>query len=179
VGSGAGLYLTIGFVNTASFQTATLNAWQAGGKFSTTSDVTWWLTNGNYIEAGDIQLEQGIIATPFEVRPYGTELSLCYRYFYRTVTPVQSAGASASAANWVMTFVEFFPVPMRTDTPSEVGTPALTCELAGPSGAFIASGVAVGIAPWSRFSIRYEVTSGTAAAYFRSLSRDRQINAEL
>lgn len=28
-----------------------------------------------------VQLEEGIIATPFEHRPYGLELSLCQRYY--------------------------------------------------------------------------------------------------
>jgi hypothetical protein len=125
-----------------------------------------------------IQLERGIVATPFEVRPIGTELNLCYRYFYRTSSPVQSAGASASVPNWIMTFVEYFPVPMRTDTPTELGT-TLTCELASPTGAYEDDGIPVGVAAWSRFSIRYEVISVTAAAYFRALSRDRQISAEL
>ncbi len=30
-----------------------------------------------------VQLEPGPVATPFEHRPYGTELALCQRYFYR------------------------------------------------------------------------------------------------
>jgi hypothetical protein len=176
--NGAGLRIRIN-LGSGSAQSATSGVWTAGDFGGPTGAISFVGTNAATMYVTGLQVEPGSSATPFEVRPYGTELSLCYRYFYRTTSPVQSAGASASAANWVMTFVEFFPVPMRTDTPSEVGTPALTCELAGPSGSFIATGIAVGIAAWGRFSIRYEVTSGTAAAYFRSLSRDRQISAEL
>jgi hypothetical protein len=31
-----------------------------------------------------VQLEKGTVATPFEFRPYGTELALCQRYYHRT-----------------------------------------------------------------------------------------------
>ena len=38
----------------------------------------------NMFQFAFVQLEQGAIATPFENRPYGTELALCQRYFERT-----------------------------------------------------------------------------------------------
>lgn len=37
--------------------------------------------SGKYFGIGDFQLEAGSIATPFEHRPYGLELSLCQRYY--------------------------------------------------------------------------------------------------
>jgi hypothetical protein len=40
-----------------------------------TSGATWYITG--------VQLEKGNIATPFDVRPYGTELALCQRYYQR------------------------------------------------------------------------------------------------
>jgi len=36
---------------------------------------------GDYFEVGDFQLEIGSVATPFEERPIGYELSLCQRYY--------------------------------------------------------------------------------------------------
>jgi hypothetical protein len=36
------------------------------------------------IDLAQIQLEQGTVATPFEVRPFATELALCQRYYHRT-----------------------------------------------------------------------------------------------
>jgi len=44
----------------------------------------WWLYTGNYIEFTGVQLEKGTVATPFEFRPYGTELALCQRYYEKS-----------------------------------------------------------------------------------------------
>ena len=33
-------------------------------------------------DIAQVQLEEGIVATPFEQRPYGTELALCQRYYF-------------------------------------------------------------------------------------------------
>lgn len=41
---------------------------------------------GNAIDLWGVQLELGSSATPFEQRPYGTELSLCQRYYNILVT---------------------------------------------------------------------------------------------
>jgi hypothetical protein len=35
----------------------------------------------DYFDVTGVQLEKGSVATPFEVRPYGIELSLCQRYY--------------------------------------------------------------------------------------------------
>jgi hypothetical protein len=46
------------------------------------SDVTD-TTAGDFLYVTDVQLEPGPVATPFEQRPIGTELSLCQRYFQK------------------------------------------------------------------------------------------------
>ncbi len=46
------------------------------------SDVTD-TTAGDFLYLAGVQLEAGSVATPFERRPYGTELNLCYRYFQK------------------------------------------------------------------------------------------------
>jgi hypothetical protein len=59
----------------------TAGAWAGSGLMSATGAVsvigtlnaTWYITG--------VQLEVGSVATPFERRPYGTELSLCQRYY--------------------------------------------------------------------------------------------------
>lgn len=49
------------------------------------------ITNGDYIESTMWQLEEGLVATPFEQRPYGLELSLCQRY-YRSSYDINNYG---------------------------------------------------------------------------------------
>jgi len=61
--------------------TATIpsNANEVGFYFSYTPTGT--AGAADYFNMGDIQLEIGSVATPFEVRPLGLELNLCKRYY--------------------------------------------------------------------------------------------------
>jgi hypothetical protein len=62
----------------ASFTTfVPLTAQSLAVLFSTVSSGV----NGATIQITGVQLEKGSVATPFEVRPYATELALCQRYF--------------------------------------------------------------------------------------------------
>jgi len=67
-----------------STYSGTAGAW-AGANYSSatgatslvgTANATWYVTG--------VQLEKGSTATSFDYRPYGTELSLCQRYFQKT-----------------------------------------------------------------------------------------------
>ena len=44
---------------------------------------------------GDVQLEVGPVATPFEQRPYGMELALCQRYYEETAFDIPVSGNTA------------------------------------------------------------------------------------
>ena len=58
----------------------TAGAWQSGDYNRTTGTSNWSQTTGNTFYITGVQLEKGTTATPFEFRPYGTELALCQRY---------------------------------------------------------------------------------------------------
>jgi hypothetical protein len=120
-GNGNGLELHFNFQVGSTYET-TLNAWAAGRFYSASSVPDIKDTSGATISFTGVQLEAGSVATPFERRPYGTELALCQRYFYILARgnglPV-SQGAYFSAG-LIQNFVTF-PVTMRI-TPSIVET---------------------------------------------------------
>ena len=82
-GTGTGRGITVTFsLGAGSSSSATAGAWTGtSGIYSATGatnlmatlNATWYVTG--------VQLETGSVATPFERRPYGTELMLCQRYF--------------------------------------------------------------------------------------------------
>jgi hypothetical protein len=77
------------------------------------------------IYIGDIQLEVGSVATPFEQRPIGTELALCQRYYFKsqdigntpgTATGSPVTGVGNSVNNCIVSGFRY-PVQMR-NTPT-------------------------------------------------------------
>jgi hypothetical protein len=84
------------------------------------SDVTD-TTAGDFLYITNTQLEVGSVATPFERRPYGTELALCQRYFFKTfaqgTVPDQNIGFLGSIPSWsgggAFNAVVCLPVVMR------------------------------------------------------------------
>ena len=79
---------------------------------------------GSTILLTGVQLEKGAIATPFEMRPYATELALCQRYYYQLTSPtaavigaaqVYSIFGTATGITTTAFWVPIqFPVSMRT-----------------------------------------------------------------
>ncbi len=84
----SGIEFTIGFLNQESYSTDVTDTWQDGDYLTTSDCVNWAATANNFIEIAELQLEEGLVATPFEQRPYGLELSLCQRYYeYMKIYP--------------------------------------------------------------------------------------------
>jgi hypothetical protein len=82
--NGIGISVRFDMGSGSTYQTSTLNAWQAGLFFSNSSQVNIIGTNSASLQITGVQLEVGTQATSFEYRQYTTELQLCQRYFVKT-----------------------------------------------------------------------------------------------
>jgi hypothetical protein len=120
-----GIGITVNFdLGTGVDNTGTANAWVGAGNVGADSTVqlvntlnaTWYVTG--------VQLETGSVATPFERRPYGTELMLCQRYCQKLAgdtayTVVTDGWQSATTSG---TFTYSFGNPMRASPTLTTGT---------------------------------------------------------
>jgi len=115
--NGIGVVVRFGLGVGSTFTTSTLNAWQAGLFFNANTATNWIATNGATFYITGVQLEKGSTATSFDYRPYGTELALCQRYYYR-VTQTGSISTAfcvgAAFSTGVSGLLINFPVTMRT-----------------------------------------------------------------
>jgi hypothetical protein len=75
------------------------------------SDVTD-TTAGDFLYLAGVQLEAGSVATPFERRPFGTELALCQRYFQRLTFDSGLAGFIDTTTKGIFNY--YFPVQLRS-----------------------------------------------------------------
>ena len=101
-----GIYLMWSLGTGSSYQSNTLNAYQAGFYMAKSDQVNLAATNGSTWQLTGVQLEVGEAATPFEHEDIGTTLRKCQRYFYTADSVLEGAGGT-SYTNW------FFPVTMR------------------------------------------------------------------
>lgn len=110
-GIGIRVYFGLGVGATNS---GTAGTW-AGTYYSSATGATSVVgTNGATFYITGVQLEVGSVATPFERRPYGTELSLCQRYYYSFVKGnSQNIGIGGYYNSSYLTTSVNFPVSMR------------------------------------------------------------------
>jgi hypothetical protein len=143
----------------------TAGTWQAGNFYTTSACTNLTATTSATFYITGVQLEKGSTATSFDYRPYGTELSLCQRYYYR-LTPTASAqplGTSFSTSTTVNVGTVNFPVTMRV-IPSALeqsGTATDYSVLDGSGSAVTCSAVPTfGNANYLSGRVNFTVTAG-------------------
>jgi hypothetical protein len=109
--------VTVAFgLGTGSTYSGTAGAWATADYNNATGATSVVGTNGATFYITGVQLEKGSVATSFDYRPYGTELALCQRYYYKNLA---SSGATYFAPGFCYSATNAvfncqFPVPMRT-----------------------------------------------------------------
>jgi len=93
---------------------------------SATNGVQIYFQTGAFtsgtLTLSNVQLEKGATATEFDVRPYGTELQLCQRYYWSFTTGFIVGGGYALAGN-VFPWSYKLPQSMRASPTLVNGTP--------------------------------------------------------
>jgi len=103
---------------------------------------------------GNVQLEIGSTATPFERRLYNQELANCQRYYTADNTPLESmltaAGNYAGCNAWFKSSMRASPTVASTNGARAVGTPTVTITINGIQWICLNSiGDRVNIASWT------------------------------
>jgi len=103
-------------IGTGSTLSGTAGAWAATNYNSATGAVSVVGTSGATFYITGVQLEKGSTATSFDYRPYGTELFLCQRYYYRTTPGAvsRSFGSAFTQATTEAIVLTPYPVTLRT-----------------------------------------------------------------
>jgi hypothetical protein len=106
------------------------------------SDVTD-TTAGDFLYLTGVQLEAGSVATPFERRPYGTELQLAMRYF-ALLTNTSTAGEFSFACGFqtntnAAVFYMQTPVPMRVTPTATISNLGVSDQVAFTNAATLGS----------------------------------------
>jgi hypothetical protein len=102
----------------STISSSTINSWFAGNKTQYTGGTNWISNAGATFQLTGCQIELGTTASTFEFRPYGTELALCQRYYYRLKQPAGTNSGVAAGVAYTTTNVYGqvnFPVEMRTN----------------------------------------------------------------
>jgi hypothetical protein len=113
-GRGMQLVFSLGAGATAS---GTAGAWSTSSFWSATGATQVLATNGATFYITGVQLEAGSVATPFERRPYSTELQLAQRYFTRLTgrtNSYQPLGLGNTYTTTQGSYCVNVPVTMRT-----------------------------------------------------------------
>jgi hypothetical protein len=141
VDNSTGISLTFG-LGVGSTYNGTAGAWATANYLSATGATSVVGTSGATFYITGVQLEKGSTATAFDYRPFGTELALCQRYYFKTFSQATAPANNTSATGAKVYNVQVssttagggvqigFPTTMRT-TPATVTTYNIGAGTAG------------------------------------------------
>jgi hypothetical protein len=89
--NGVGMFVYFG-LGVGSTYSGTAGSWAGATYLSATGSTNWISTNGATFYITGVQLEKGSTATSFDYRPYGTELALCQRYYWKSTQSANTNG---------------------------------------------------------------------------------------
>jgi hypothetical protein len=143
----------------------TANAWTGSTVFGVTGQTNLVATSGATWYVTGVQLEVGSTATSFDYRPYGTELALCQRYYYRIKAAAAQQIIASSGLNYATNgsiVVVPYPVPLRTaPTALEQSGTAGDYRLSNATGSSV---TCTAVPDFSSASIAYGIVNTTVNA---------------
>jgi len=132
--NGMGLGLFFALAMGPDYSTSTVNAWQAGIRFSASGATSLIATSGATWQVTGVQVEVGSVPTPFERRPIGLELALCQRYYEVIPCGNESLLGAYTTGNGSRFNISAIPFAVE-----KRATP--TMPVVSPSGQWVVSGV--------------------------------------
>ena len=124
-------------LGSGSTQLGTANAWTGSWKLGVTGATSLMGVVGNNWYVTGIQLERGSTASSFEYRPYGTELTLCQRYYqkFENISGGEATGSLATGIVWTstnfFTVVPYITTMRALPTGTSSGSTAITLLVNG------------------------------------------------
>lgn len=165
-----GIGLSVNFIVAAgsTFHT-TANAWNTGNFLATANQVNGLDSTANNFRLALVQLEAGLLATPFEGVPRGLVDLLCQRYFSKSFSigtaPSNNVGVASGEESWNATLIGavssvshsiVFPVRMRATPSITIYNPSAgNSEVRNNSDGADASGTSPAAVNDRRFLIAY------------------------
>jgi hypothetical protein len=159
------VYFGLGVGSTLS---GTAGSWAAANYPSATGATSVVGTSGATFYITGVQLEKGTVATSFDWRPYGTELALCQRYYFRkNAGAVGECIAQLQAYSTSGCFGKLFdlPVTMRANPTGSISsiTHLSPTTATGGGGAAFSAGAIDSVSPTAIGTQGASGSSGLAA----------------
>jgi hypothetical protein len=187
IGATNGIGATVGICLAAgSSRVGAGNTWSGSSFYGVTGQVDWQATSSNTFYFTGFQLEKGNIATSFDVRPYGTELQLCQRYYQQigksNNVGYQPYGVGVCTNTTDTSIMINLPVMMRSN-PTFTFTGA-TNTFAGTGGIFVTSVVSDIMSPTTilyQAIVASGLTAGNGARHYQNAASasSLELSAEL